>query len=84
MDSSWRLDRSDGINRSLNLTEIEERRPSAPPVYPILPYNPFFSNSPLPFSDNLPTRVNNELTMNELRKLEMQEEREDWAKYLNL
>ena len=34
IDASWRLDRSDGTNRSLNLTKIETRQPSAPPSAP--------------------------------------------------
>ena len=43
MDASWRLYRTDGLNRSLNLTEIEERQPSAPPANPVPPYNPYFT-----------------------------------------
>ena len=30
LDTSWQLDRSDGANRSLNLTEIEEKKTVSP------------------------------------------------------
>lgn len=75
IDASWRLDRSDGKNRSLNLTEIEERRPSAPiPMYPPLPFNPFFSHSPPPLPINTPPYRNNDLTLGELMEIERREE----------
>ena len=47
LDASWCLDRSDGTNRSLNETEIEDKRPSAP-IYPQLSYNPYFGDEPPP------------------------------------
>ena len=48
LDASWCLDRSDGTNRSLNETEIEEKRPSAP-MYPQLSFNPYYGDGPPPF-----------------------------------
>ena len=69
MDASWRLDRSDGLNRSLNLMEIEERQPSAPPANPVLPYNPYFTCNPT-------SGINNDLTLDELRALEAEEEQQ--------
>ena len=72
MDASWRLDRSDGTNRSLNLTEIAERRPSAPtPMYPPLPFNPFLSKSPPPMP------LNTDLTLGELMEIERKEEEDE-------
>lgn len=69
-----RLDRSDGTNRSLNFTEIE-KQPSAPiPMYPPIPFNPFFSNSPLPI--HTPPYCNNDLTLGELMEIERREEEE--------
>ena len=55
LDASWCLDRSDGTNRSLNQTEVEEKRPTAPDqIYPPLPFNPYFGHSPPPFPVNTP------------------------------
>ena len=82
LDASWHLDRSDGTNRSLNQTEIEERKPIAPaPVYPPLPYNPFFGSSPPPFPVNTPPFRNNDLTLGELMEIERREEMEEGATY---
>merc|ERR1711984_28516 len=50
LDASWCLDRSDGTNRSLNQSEIEDKKPSAPiPIYPQLPSNPFFRQRNPPY-----------------------------------
>ena len=55
LDASWCLDRSDGTNRSLNQSEIEEKKPSAPnPIYPPLPFNPYFRQNPPPMPVNTP------------------------------
>ena len=55
MDASWCLDRSDGTNRQLNQSEIEKKKPSAPnPIYPPLPFNPFFRQNPPPMPINTP------------------------------
>jgi len=55
LDASWCLDRSDGTNRSLNQSEIEERKPSAPtPIYPQLPFNPYIRRNPPPMPINTP------------------------------
>ena len=56
LDASWCLDRSDGTNRSLNQSEIEDKKPSAPvPIYPQLPSNPFFrQRNPPPMPVNTP------------------------------
>ena len=74
LDTSWCLDRSDGTNRSLNQSEIEDRKPTAPSqVYPSLPFNPFFRNSPPPFPINTPPSWNNGPTLGELMEIERQE-----------
>jgi len=53
LDASWCLDRSDGTNRTLNQSEIEDKKPSAPvPIYPQLPINPFFKRNPPPMPVN--------------------------------
>ena len=57
IDASWRLDRSDGTNRSLNQSEIEDKRPSAPDsIYPTipLPFNPYFRMNPPPMPISTP------------------------------
>ena len=83
LDASWHLDRSDGTNRSLNISEIEEKRPTAPePVYPPLPFNPFFEHSPPPFPINTPPAWNNDTpTLGELMEIERREEMEAGATY---
>ena len=59
MDASWCLDRSDGTNRSLNQSEIEERKPTAPsPIYPQLPFNPYIRKNPPPMPVNTPPPSN--------------------------
>ena len=81
LDASWCLDRSDGTNRSLNQSEIEDRKPSAPnQVYPLLPFNPFFGTSPPPMPINTPHSWDNGPTLGELMEIERQE-MEDGATY---
>ena len=94
LDASWCLDRSDGTNRSLNQTEIEDKKPSAPnQVYPSLPFNPFFGNnpppipvshffgtSPPPMPINTPPAWSNGPTLGELMEIERQD-LEDGATY---
>merc|ERR1712172_276866 len=82
-DASWCLDRSDGTNRTLNTSEVEEKRPTAPEqVYPPLPFNPFFGNSPPPLPNNTPPAWKSRIpTLVELFELEKRETMESEASY---
>merc|ERR1712030_120823 len=76
LDASWCLDRNDGTNRSLNETEIEEKRPSAP-MYPQLSYNPYYGDGPPPFPTVSPSSSWTDTpTMGELEERAKMEELE--------
>ena len=82
LDASWCLDRSDGTNRSLNQSEIEEKQPTAPhQIYPPLPFNPYFETSPPPIPPNTPPHWNNTPMLGELMEIERQQELEEGAIY---
>merc|ERR1712030_283844 len=77
LDASWCLDRSDGTNRSLNETEIEDKRPSAPDqIYPPLPFNPYFGDGPPPFPPSSPSSWADTPTLGEIEERERQAELE--------